>query len=83
MDGGANADTAVRGARPPIFFKRQSAVISQLKKFDAPELLSMQQSLAAATFQTRKNADLADAVAGRALLSLARLARSKSADLRS
>ncbi len=83
MDGGANADTAVRGARPPIFFKRQLAVISQLKKFDAPELLSMQQSLAAATFQTRKNADLADAVAGRALLSLARLARSKSADLRS
>jgi DNA polymerase III subunit delta len=83
MDGGAITENAVRGARPPIFFKRQSAVISQLKKFDAPELLSMQQSLAAAIFQTRKNADLADAVASRALLSLARLARSKSTDLRS
>jgi DNA polymerase III subunit delta len=82
MDGGANADAAVRGARPQIFFKRQSTVISQLKKFDAPELISMQQSLAAATFQTRKNAYLADAVTSRALLSLARLARSKSTDLR-
>jgi DNA polymerase III subunit delta len=81
MDTGMNADLAVRGARPPIFFKRQSAVISQLKKFDAPELMSMQQSLAAATFQARKNADLADAVTSRALLSLARLARSKSTNL--
>lgn len=82
MDGGASADTVVRGARPPIFFKRQSVVISQLKKFDSPELMSMQQSLAVATFQIRKNADLVDAVTSRALLSLARLARSKSSDLR-
>jgi DNA polymerase III subunit delta len=82
MDGGPNADTVVRGARPPIFFKRQSAVVSQLKKFDATDLLSMQQSLAAATFQTRKNADLSDAITSRALLSVARLAKSKSTDLR-
>lgn len=83
MDGGANADSVVRSARPPIFFKRQSAMVSQLRKFDAAELMSMQQSLAAATFQSRKNADLADAITSRALLSLARLARSKSNDLRS
>jgi DNA polymerase III subunit delta len=82
MDGGPNADTVVRGARPPIFFKRQSAVVSQLKKFDATDLLAMQQSLGAATFQTRKNADLSDAITSRALLSLARLAKSKSTDLR-
>ena len=82
MDGGANADTVVRGARPPIFFKRQSSVISQLRKFDATELLSMQQTVAAAIFQTRRNADLGDALTSRALLSLARLARSKSSSLR-
>ncbi len=82
IDGGTSADTAVRGARPPIFFKRQPAVISQLRKFDAPELMSMQQSLAAATFQTRTNADLGDAITSRALLSLARLALSKSTDSR-
>lgn len=82
MDGGTNADTAVRGARPPIFFKRQSAVVSQLRKFESSELMTMQQSLAAATFQARKNADLGDAITGRALLSLARLARSKSSNLR-
>ena len=82
MDGGANADTVVRGARPPIFFKRQSTVILQLRKFDATELLSMQQTVAAAIFQTRKNADLNDAITSRTLLSLARLARSKSSSLR-
>ena len=83
MDGGANVDAVVRGARPPIFFKRQSAVVSQLRKFEGGELMSMQQSLAAATFQMRKNADLGDAITSRALLSLARLARSKSTDFRS
>lgn len=82
IDSGANADTAVRGARPPIFFKRQTAVTSQLRKFDASELMSMQQSLAAAIFQSRKNADLGDAITSRALLSVARLARSKSPNLR-
>ncbi len=82
MDNGANVDTVIRGARPPIFFKRQTAVVSQLRKFDADELLVMQQSLAAAVFQTRKNSDLSDAITSRALLSLARLARSKSTDRR-
>ena len=82
MDGGANADTVVRGARPPIFFKRQSAVVSQLRKFEAGDLISMQQSLAAAIFQSRKNADLSDAITSRALLSLARFVRSKLSDLR-
>lgn len=83
MDNGANADTVIRGARPPIFFKRQSAVVSQLRKFDSIELLAMQQSLSASIFQARKNADLSDAITSRTLLSLARLARSKSTDRRS
>ena len=82
MDNGSNADSAVKAARPPIFFKRQTTIISQLRRFDSAEILAMQQSLAAATFQARKNADLADAITSRALLSMARLARFKSSDLR-
>lgn len=83
MDGGLSADSALRAARPPIFFKRQNTVLSQLRKFDGAELMSMQTALSSAIFQTRKNVDLADAITSRALLSLARLARSKSAALRS
>ncbi len=82
MDTGTSADVTVRGARPPIFYKRQSAVIAQLRRFESTELLSMQQSLSTAIFQTRKNADLGNAIASRTLLSLARLARSKSNNLR-
>ena len=81
MEKGLGADLAVRNAKPPIFFKRHGAVLNQLRKFDADELLSMQQTLSAATFQSRKHADLADDIANRALLSLARLARSKSCEL--
>ena len=82
MDGGASADTAVRSARPPIFFKRQAKVLAQLRKFDSSDLMSMQSALSASTFQTRKFADLADSIISRTLLSLARLARSKSTELR-
>ena len=82
MDAGANADSALRSARPPIFFKRQANVLGQLRKFDSGDLMSMQNALSSAIFQTRKTADLSDSIIGRALLSIARLARSKSTDLR-
>ena len=82
MEIGMSAESAIRAARPPIFFKRQNAVLMQLRRFDSTELMSMQSALSAAIFQTRKNADLADAITSRTLLSLARLARSKSVELR-
>jgi DNA polymerase III subunit delta len=78
MDSGSSADQVVKAARPPIFFKRQNGIASQLKRFDGAALITMQATVAAAIFETRKNADLADAITSRTLLSLARLARSKS-----
>jgi DNA polymerase III subunit delta len=77
MERGANADMAVRNARPPIFFKRRPAIMSQLRKFDLIDLLAMQQAVSDAMFQTRKLPDLFDAVTNRTLLSLARTARAK------
>jgi DNA polymerase III subunit delta len=77
MERGSNADMAVRNARPPIFFKRRNAIISQLRKFELNDLIAMQQSVSEAMFQTRKLPDLFEAVTNRTLLSLARTARSK------
>jgi DNA polymerase III subunit delta len=76
MARGMNAELAVRNAKPMIFFKRRNAVVSQLRNFDMEQLTSFQQSVSAAMFQARKSADLFDAITSRALLSLARLARS-------
>jgi hypothetical protein len=51
-------------------------VISQLRNFDIEQLTSFQQTVSAALFEARKSVDLFDAITNRALLSLARLARS-------
>jgi DNA polymerase-3 subunit delta len=75
MERGLNADMAVRNAKPMIFFKRRSAIVNQLRSFDIEQLTTMQQSISAAMFQTRKMGDLGDAITSRALLSLARGAR--------
>ena len=79
MERGTSADMAVRNAKPPIFFKRQSTFVNQLKKFDSDQLMKIQQGIAAAIFQSRKYSDLGDQVTSRALLSVARLARNRSA----
>ena len=78
MARGLGVEMAVKNARPPIFFKRQSAISAQLRKFKIEDLLNMQQSISATLFETRKQADLSDALTSRSLLSMARLARSKS-----
>jgi DNA polymerase III subunit delta len=76
MERGMNAELAVRNAKPMIFFKRRNTVISQLRNFDIEQLTSFQQTVSAALFEARKSVDLFDAITNRALLSLARLARS-------
>ena len=75
MERGATIDMVVRNSKPTIFFKRQNAFKSQLKKLDLESLIVMQQNIATAILQSRKNADLWEAITNRALLSLARSAR--------
>ena len=77
MERGLNADMAVRNLRPAIFFKRRAAVINQLCSFELDDLLTMQNAVASAIFQTRKLPDLFEAIISRTLLSLSRNARSK------
>ena len=77
MERGQTLDMVVKNAKPPIFFKRKAAITNQLRKFELNDLIDIQETISATTFQSRKNAGLADAINNRSLLSLARLARSR------
>ena len=70
-----NAGTAVKSARPPIFFRRQPAVIRQLSIWQLRDLESAEQTLQAAIAQTRQHPQLEPEIAERAILSLARSAQ--------
>ena len=77
MERGQTLDMVIKNAKPPIFFKRKAAITNQLRKLELNDLVEIQETISATTFQSRKNASLADAINNRALLSLARLARSR------
>jgi DNA polymerase III subunit delta len=77
MERGMNADAAVRNAKPPIFFKRKNAIMDQLRILSLNDLIEIQDSIQATILLSRKNAALAETINNRALLSLARLCRSK------
>lgn len=79
MERGMNADTAIRNAKPPIFFKRKGAYINQLRILSLDDLIQIQNTILDASLQARKFGDLSEAINSRTLLSLARLCRSKSA----
>jgi DNA polymerase III subunit delta len=77
MERGANAEMVVRNTKPAIFFKRRNAFVAQLRNFDVSELITLQQNISAAIFQTRKMPDLFEAITSRTLLSIARSSRVK------
>ncbi len=68
---------AVEGARPPIHFRRKSAIETALRAWTAAKLLDAMTSLADALFQTRLQSHLAETIAQRSLMTLAAAARKK------
>jgi DNA polymerase-3 subunit delta len=66
---------AVRAARPQIYFKRQPAIVQQLRAWSPQKLDRAAASLYDAARQTRRWPQLDGAIAERALLSLAHAAR--------
>ncbi|MFL5259606.1 MAG: DNA polymerase III subunit delta [Hyphomicrobiales bacterium] len=74
MRRGRSADSVVRGARPPVLFKVQDALIRELKSWDEEALIGASHILSRATIDSRENALLQDQIAERAFLSLARSA---------
>jgi DNA polymerase-3 subunit delta len=74
IDRGAQSDQVLKQARPPVFFKRQSTVKAQLRAWSLSDLVTAGSTLSANVLAARQNAALAEAIAGRCLLSLARKA---------
>jgi DNA polymerase III subunit delta len=64
-------ESALRAAKPPIFFARKSAFSKQLQWMDSSDCLRLIESFDATVLQSRKLADLAPQIVGRTLLSLA------------
>jgi len=79
-DCGAQAEQVLKQVRPPVFFKRQKVILPQLRIWSLADLVQAGGTLGAAVLAARGNAVLAEAIAGRALLSLARKARALRQD---
>ena len=72
IDRGAQAEQAVKQARPPVFFRRQRLVLAQLRAWGLSDLVTAGSTLSSNVLAARQNANLAEAIAGRCLLSLTR-----------
>lgn len=80
IDRGAQAEQVLKQARPPVFFKRQKVIQPQLRVWGLSDLVQASGTLGAAVLAARSNAGMAEAIAGRCLLSLARKARALRQD---
>ncbi len=78
IDSGSSYDAVMRSAKPPIFFKRQSNIKSQIRRYDSDGLYELQELVSSAILQTRKIPSMADAITNRTLLSIARNAAARS-----
>jgi DNA polymerase III subunit delta len=75
LDRGDDMEKAFRAAKPPVFFAQQKMIAKQVRNFSLSELVKAQTMIQQAILQSRQVGDLAEALTGRALLSLARTAR--------
>jgi DNA polymerase III subunit delta len=75
VDDGASAEEAFK--RSYLHFTREKLVVPALKSWTSARLERAMSQIAEATFESRKQADLAEAIAQRTLLSLAMNARRK------
>jgi DNA polymerase III subunit delta len=75
MARGSDFVSACRAARPPVFDNQQSAAQRHLRVFSGDDLGRAQVAVQTAMLQSRQSADLGDAITGRCLLSLSRMAR--------
>jgi DNA polymerase-3 subunit delta len=74
-DRSGSVSSAVRNARPPIFFRRQSVVSRQLEVWQLNDLQSLQGQIGSAQELSRKQPALAASIIGRLFLQVAWAAR--------
>jgi DNA polymerase III subunit delta len=75
IDAGASPDQVMNEARPPVHFSRRTLVEAALKAWTSARLERAMAQLADAVLETRRQPALAEAVAQRALMSIAGAAR--------
>jgi DNA polymerase-3 subunit delta len=75
VEDGQSVTGAVEGARPPVHFRRKAAIEAALRAWTTAKLGDAMNALADALLETRKQAGLAEAIAQRALMTLATAAR--------
>ncbi|MGD9920034.1 MAG: DNA polymerase III subunit delta [Pseudorhodoplanes sp.] len=78
VEEGQSVTGAVEGARPPIHFRRKGAIEAALRAWTAAKLLDAMNTLGDALLQTRLQANLAETIAHRSLMTLAAAARRKT-----
>jgi DNA polymerase III subunit delta len=77
IEGGASLDQVMSEARPPVHFTRRTLVEAALKAWTSTRLERAMAQLADAALEARRQPALADAIAQRALMSIASAARRK------
>ena len=75
----AGSGFSIDAVYPPINFRRKDTIAATLKLWTAARLLTAMAELADAVLQSRRNADLADTIAERALLAIAANTRRSAA----
>jgi DNA polymerase-3 subunit delta len=77
VEEGQSPTGVVEGARPPIHFRRKPEIDKALRAWTTQRLLDAMSSLSEALLETRRQPHLAEAVAQRAMMSLATAARKR------
>jgi len=75
LDAGTGAEQAMYGFVPPVHFRRKPLVEAALRAWTEPRLARTMEQLAEAALNVRRTPALSDALAQRALLSIAQAAR--------
>ena len=68
-------DTAIRGARPPIFFKQQDSYRRQLARWNEARLRSALDRIAEAEFHMKQTGLPAETLCREAMFAVAQMAR--------
>ena len=75
LGGGMSIDTAIRGARPPIFFKQQDSYRRQLARWNEARLRSALDRIAEAEFHMKQTGLPAETLCREAMFAVAQMAR--------
>lgn len=75
IEAGATAEAALKALRPPPFYKRDEALRRQLSIWRRDMIDRVLDTLLTAEGETRRHADLAEAIAGRAIIVVTHTAR--------